>query len=103
MMNRKEAVLRVIYAIPRGRVATYGQVARLAGLGRAARYVGTTLRNLPPGSQLPWHRVINGQGKISLPVNSEGYLRQKQRLEAEDIEFRGERVDLRKFAWRDDT
>ena len=100
MENKKEAVLQAIHAIPKGRVATYGQIARMAGLGRAARFVGTTLRNLPTGSKIPWHRVVNSQGKISLPTNSEGYETQKQRLMKEDVVFNGERINLSLFGWQ---
>lgn len=98
-VTNKEAVLQIVNAIPAGKVATYGQVARLAGLGNAARYVGTAMKNLPHGTRLPWHRVLNAQGKISFPVNSEGYTRQKQRLLDEGIAFRGNSVDLKRFGW----
>lgn len=96
----KQRIWQVIAAIPAGTVSSYGQVARLAGLGRGARQVGAALRNLPGGSRIPWHRVINSQGKISLPAGSEGYRLQRQRLEAEGIVFndRG-KVDLRTFGW----
>jgi methylated-DNA-protein-cysteine methyltransferase-like protein len=78
--------------IPRGRVATYGQVATLAGMPAHARLVGRTLSRLPSGSKLPWHRVINASLRISLPKDGAGYRRQRSRLEAEGVEFVGDRV-----------
>jgi methylated-DNA-protein-cysteine methyltransferase-like protein len=58
-------ILEVVALIPFGKVATYGQIAQLAGLPKHARLVGTVLKNLDEGSHLPWHRVINSQGKVS--------------------------------------
>ncbi len=86
-LTPRERIWQVINAIPAGQVCTYGKVAQLAGLGLAARLVGRTLRELPAGSKLPWHRVINAQGRISLPVGSAGHEKQRSRLEAEGIEF----------------
>ena len=96
----RQRIWQVIAAIPEGRVSSYGQVARLAGLGRGARQVGAALRNLPSGTRIPWHRVINSQGKISLPPGSRGHALQRDRLEAEGVVFndRG-KVDLRTFGW----
>ena len=76
--------------IPKGKVASYGQIARLAGMPNQARLVGHTLRNLPAGSKLPWHRVVNAQLKISLTGSS--LARQRKRLEGEQVAFIGERV-----------
>lgn len=97
--NNKEAVIQVVNGIPLGKVATYGQVAKLAGLGNAARFVGTTMKNLPHDTGLPWHRVINAQGKISFPIDSEGYKVQKQRLLSEGVQFKGQKIDLAQFRW----
>lgn len=76
--------------IPRGRVASYGQIAALAGMPRHARLVGRTLRELPKGSKLPWHRVVNATLRISMRPG--GTSEQRRRLEAEGIEFVGEKV-----------
>lgn len=76
--------------IPRGRVASYGQIAALAGMPRHARLVGRTLRELPEGSKLPWHRVVNATLRISMRPG--GTSEQRRRLEAEGIEFVGEKV-----------
>lgn len=71
--------------IPRGRVASYGQVARMAGLPGRARLVGTALKQLPDDSQVPWHRVINAAGRISFPPTSPDWERQHQRLLDEGV------------------
>lgn len=92
-------LFQVIHTIPKGKVATYGQVAELAGLPRAARLVGNTLKNLPRGTKLPWHRVINAAGKISLPMDGNGKL-QKQRLEKEGVVFLKGKINLRLYGWQ---
>ena len=96
----EQRVYAVLAMIPRGSVVTYGQVAELAGLPRAARLVGRTLRNLPEKSNLPWHRVINSSGKISLPPNSDGFKKQKTRLQDEGLLVDGSRISLAKYRWR---
>jgi methylated-DNA-protein-cysteine methyltransferase-like protein len=99
--GRWRRVYDVVRRIPRGSVATYGQVARLAGLGGNARQVGYALHALPAHSNVPWHRVINARGEISLPRSSGADVTQRLRLEREGIEFDGRgRIDLRKFGWR---
>jgi len=170
-----QAILRRVAEIPVGKVATYSQIAWLAGLPGRARLVGRVLCSLPqlvaalpdapvdsdsakpsirgrsqastasgarnptahssseaaavPGETMadsirpgpssrgrsqastasgarkpvlacPWHRVINAQGKLSLPINSEAYLEQRRRLREEGVLFRGERIDLRRYQWR---
>lgn len=95
----RETIWQVVAAIPPGRVATYGQVARLAGYPSHARYVGATLKNLPRGSSLPWHRVVNGQGRLSFPVDSASWRRQKDKLESEGVVFVGAGFSLKTFQW----
>lgn len=94
-------IYAVIRRIPRGRVATYGQIAALAGLKGHARQVGYALHALPDGSAVPWHRVINARGEISRRSLFGDEVRQRMLLEAEDVEFdwRG-RVSLTRFGWR---
>jgi methylated-DNA-protein-cysteine methyltransferase related protein len=91
----------IIRRIPRGRVATYGQVARLAGRPQHARQVGYALYALPAGSLLPWHRVINAAGRLSVGrVVPGGDLRQRFLLEREGVVFGGDgRIALARFAW----
>lgn len=95
-----QRIYAVVRRIPRGRVATYGQVAVLAGLPGHARQVGYALHALPEGSNVPWQRVINHRGEIS--ARSEAFYEPVQRaiLEAEGVTFdaRG-RVELRRFRW----
>lgn len=93
------AIYRVVRWIPRGRVATYGQIALLAGLAGRARQVGYALHALPPGSPVPWQRVVNARGEISL--THDGAARQRLILSGEGVEFddRG-RVSLKRFQWK---
>jgi methylated-DNA-protein-cysteine methyltransferase-like protein len=91
-------IWQVVALIPSGKVATYGNVARQAGMPGAARRVGMALRKLPAGTRIPWHRVINAQGRISLPEGSASQLTQRERLEAEGILFRiNGSIDLLQF------
>jgi methylated-DNA-protein-cysteine methyltransferase-like protein len=92
-------ILDAVRRIPRGRVSTYGTIAQVAGLARRARLVGTVLRQTPASRDLPWQRVINSSGQISFPQGSDAYRRQRRKLEAEGVEFRGGRVDLERFGW----
>ena len=94
------SVWKVVSEIPAGHVLTYGEVARLAGLPKAARRVSQALRRAPRQMELPWHRVINAQGKISFPENSSGWKRQKDRLEDEGIIFLNGKVNLEQFGYR---
>lgn len=96
----KQAIYQVLQQIPVGKVSTYGQVAALAGLGRASRYVGTTLKRLPEDSKLPWHRVVNSQGRISLPANHPGNALQRSKLEEEGVNFLNGKINLNQFLWQ---
>jgi methylated-DNA-protein-cysteine methyltransferase-like protein len=92
-----ERVYEVVRAIPRGRVATYGQVAHLLGVPRGARAVGWALRALDPRGEraVPWHRVVGAGGRIS-PRGGSGPVRQRRRLAAEGVAFRAGCVDMRR-------
>ena len=96
----KKSVWQVVQGIPRGHVLTYGEVARLAGRARWARKVSQAMRRTPKGVDLPWHRVVNAQGKISFPEDSHGYHEQKDRLEDEGIVFLEGRIDLDRYGYR---
>jgi methylated-DNA-protein-cysteine methyltransferase-like protein len=89
----------VLRRIPRGRVATYGQIAALAGRERAARGVAWILHSSTEAAGLPWHRVIGGRGRISLP-RGRGHEEQTRRLAAEGVTVgRGGQIDLKRFQW----
>ncbi len=93
-------VWQVVGGIPRGHVLTYGEVARLAGMSRAARRVSQAMRRAPRDMNLPWHRVVNAQGKISFPADSSGYRDQRNRLEGEGVVFLKGKIDLERFGYR---
>ncbi len=96
-----DRVYLFVRRIPRGRVATYGQIARLVGDPRAARTVGWALHALPDGSRVPWHRVINSAGRISTSCERHTWIEQRARLIEEGIKVDKEgRVDLRRFQWK---
>lgn len=90
-LSNNEKIWQVVSMIPAGKVATYGQVARLAGIPSHARYVGTTLSRLPPQSRLPWHRVVNASLKIS-DRGGRSVARQRGQLEGEGVLFIGKRI-----------
>lgn len=93
-----ERIYTVIAAIPVGKVATYGNIAKMAGIPRGARQVGRLLKQLPAESQLPWYRVVNHQGRISL--TGERSVMQKRYLIAEGIFFSSsEKIDLKRDGW----
>lgn len=92
-------IYKIIRQIPKGKVTTYGQIAALSGHPGAARTVGWALNNTPEDLGVPWHRVINASGRISL---KEEHLRQLQQalLEAEGVLFSSAgKVDLKVFQW----
>ena len=95
-----DRIYAVVRRIPRGKVCSYGRVAELAGLGRAARQVGYAMAALPDHTTVPWHRVINAQGRISLRRAGSGELEQRFLLEAEGVGFDSAgRVSLERFGW----
>lgn len=95
-----DAVYDVVRAVPRGRVVTYGQIARLLGQARAARAVGWALRALhgERSPRVPWHRVLGHAGRLSMGDSVSG-LEQRRRLKAEGVRFVGARVDFARHAW----
>jgi len=94
-----ERIWQLVKKIPHGKVATYGQIARLAGIEGHARFVGYALHGLPQKSGIPWHRVINSQGRISLSgVTAK---RQRHLLEIEKVVFSpAGKIDLKQFQWK---
>jgi methylated-DNA-protein-cysteine methyltransferase-like protein len=95
----QQEIWRIVFSIPSGRVTSYGAIAKLAGLPRGARLVGRVLAQLPEGSALPWHRVVNSRGTISFPSGSARYREQRERLLTEGVEFRNEKIDWSQFGW----
>ena len=90
----------MVRRIPKGRIATYGQVASLAGLAGHARQVGYALHALPNGTVVPWHRVVNAAGRISTRATPGGELVQQLLLEREGIRLDGKgRVPLDRLRW----
>jgi methylated-DNA-protein-cysteine methyltransferase-like protein len=93
-----EQVQQVIHYIPPGKVATYGQIARILGMPHAARTVGWALRAVPEGSDVPWQRVVNARGSLSLDAH--GAAIQRALLEKEGIAFDEQgRIDLKVYGW----
>ncbi|MCJ8162765.1 MGMT family protein [Acinetobacter zhairhuonensis] len=94
-----QLILQVVALIPYGKVATYGQVAKMAGLPKHARLVGRVLQQVED-VHLPWHRVINSQGKISLSkLDTQGDNLQVVKLQAENIAVIAGRVNLKQYQW----
>ena len=94
-----QRIYRAVRRIPRGRVSTYGDVAERAGLEGRARQVGYALHALPSGSGVPWHRVVNAQGRISRRARAASMVTQRILLEREGVTLRRGRVDLARHAW----
>ncbi len=98
--NSYDLIYSVVMSIPRGKVATYGQVAELAGLPGNARQVGYALRVLPDDRGVPWHRVVNAQGRISKRSAIDFEQEQRVMLEAEGVVFdRHNRLSLAEYQW----
>jgi methylated-DNA-protein-cysteine methyltransferase-like protein len=94
-------IYAVVRRIPRGKVATYGQVAALAGLPGRARQVGYALHALLPGTPVPWHRVINARGEVSRRARPGDELSQRMLLEKEGLKFNARgRVKLAQVQWK---
>ena len=96
----RQAILNSLACIPHGRVSTYGVIAKIAGQTGKARLVGHILKKLPHSSNIPWHRVINSQGKSSFPANSEQYLCQMSKLENEGVQLNAGKVSLKDYLWQ---
>jgi methylated-DNA-protein-cysteine methyltransferase-like protein len=101
-----QRIWQTVQAIPFAKVACYGQVADLAGLPGKARFVGKALGKVPDngwqGQNVPWYRVINSQGKISFPPESDYFAKQKGLLQDEQVVVIGNRIKLKDFQWQPD-
>ena len=98
MIDFQRRVWRLVAKIPRGRVATYGQIAAWLGWPRRARMVGMEMRHCPPG--VPWQRVVNASGGISLRAAAGSMLTQRILLQQEGVELRSGRVPLTRYRWQ---
>jgi methylated-DNA-protein-cysteine methyltransferase related protein len=96
------AILRTIASIPRGRVASYGEIAARAGLPGRARLVGRLLGEADPKLKLPWQRVLRSSGRVAFASGSRGFREQSQRLRVEGVVVVAGRVDLKRFGWQRD-
>ena len=95
-----ERILTLIKQVPPGCVATYGQIAKLAGIPRNSRQVGSVLKKLPAGSGVPWYRIVNSKGEISDRENESSQNIQRMALEEEGISFDdNDRIRLKEFQW----
>jgi methylated-DNA-protein-cysteine methyltransferase related protein len=93
------AIRRAVASIPRGRVASYGEIAERAGLPRRARLVGKVLSDAGPSAKLPWHRVLRSDGRIAFPLGSTAFKEQRQRLHVEGVIVKNGCVNLQAFGW----
>ncbi len=99
MSNTYDKIYEVVKRIPKGKVATYGQVATLAGNKRWARVVGYALHVNPEPENIPCYRVVSKDGRVSKAFAFGGENRQIELLKAEGVEFSGEYVIMKKFQW----
>lgn len=100
--TRLKRIHATIRDIPPGSVASYGQVAELAGIPRGARQVVYALKHVPPGESLPWFRVLRSNGQIAFETGSAGFREQRDRLREEGITVRKGRVDMARYRWQPD-
>lgn len=107
--ERTELVYQTVRRVPRGRVATYGQIAKLIGMPRHSRHVGAALRKLPEGSRVPWHRIVNSRGEIAKRASDsrkEGGAPDSESLQRwllvdEGVEFAPNgTIPLKRYQWR---
>jgi methylated-DNA-protein-cysteine methyltransferase-like protein len=99
-LSSYDRIYAVVRRIPRGRVASYGQVARIAGLPRHARLVGYALHNLPAETRLPWHRVVAADGRIAKRALPDEARWQRELLEKEGVVLLGGVVDTERYGWK---
>jgi methylated-DNA-protein-cysteine methyltransferase-like protein len=100
--KRNERIWATICDIPEGSVASYGQIAEIAGIPRGARQVGYALRHLPRNSSVPWYRVIQASGKIAFKLGSDAFNEQSKRLMREEVVILNGRIDMKKYRWQPD-
>ncbi len=99
---RVQRILDCVRDVPCGNVASYGQIAALAGVPNGARQVGRALRELAPGNDVPWHRIVTASGRLAFAPGSAAWRRQRHKLLAEGVLFDGERIRMRQYRWQPD-
>lgn len=99
-MRQSEKIASTILLIPHGKVASYGQIADLAGLPGRARLVGRVLRQAPKALKLPWHRVLRSSGQLAFERLSEQARKQSSLLQGEGVQVNSHRVNLQRFQWQ---
>ena len=102
-LNTIARILNTVSVVPPGFVASYGQIADLAGLPGRARLVGKHLTDEFKGQTIPWHRIVRSDGKIAFPIGSDKAEEQRQKLIEEGIAVRNFRISMKKFQWQPDS
>ena len=97
----RNQVYRILQSIPRGQVATYGQIAKMLGNKHYARIVGNILHSNPDGEKYPCYKVVNSKGYLAVKYAFGGIEKQKEKLEKDGIEVVDYKVDLKKYQWKD--
>jgi len=101
-LTRLHRIWDTIRDVPIGCVASYGQIADIAGIPRGARQVGYALRQLPDGHAVPWHRIIQTSGRIAFAKGSPQFEEQCKRLMMENVAVIAGRVNMQKYRWQPD-
>lgn len=102
MARRRSRILATVCDVPVGKVASYGQIAELAGIPRGARQVGRALRDLPAGEDVPWFRIVTASGKLAFEPGSAAWKRQAERLAADGVALTNSRVNMTLYRWQPD-
>lgn len=100
--RRLERIYATICDVPPGSVASYGQIAEIAGIPRGARQVGRALRELPAGRDVPWYRIVTASGRLAFEVGSKAWRRQADKLAAEEVVLTNGRVNMTLYRWQPD-
>ncbi|MEQ8206102.1 MAG: MGMT family protein [Woeseia sp.] len=100
--RRLERIYATICDVPPGSVASYGQIAEIAGIPRGARQVGRALRELPKGHDVPWYRIVTASGRLAFEIDSKAWRRQVDKLAAEEVVLTNGRVNMALYRWQPD-
>lgn len=102
LVLRMQRIWNTIRDIPEGRVASYGQIAEIAGVPRGARQVGYALKHVPDGLDVPWYRVVRSSGQLAFEGGTRAFREQSGLLAEENVPVLKGRVDMKKYGWRPD-